>query len=66
MNLQKKPIYLRYFYKVESIELSDGLDINDKGEGMLTVTCRFLVDTVGWMVIPYPGEGNIVGMCLEK
>lgn len=62
----EKPIYLRYFYKVESIELSDGLDINDKGEGMLTVTRRFLVDIVGWMVIPYPGEGNTVGMCLEK
>lgn len=43
----EKPIYLRYVYKVESIELSDRLDINDKGEGMAIIAHRFLVGTVG-------------------
>ena len=62
----EKPIYLRYVYKVESIELSEGLYISDKGEGMSIITHRFLVGTVGWMVIPYHGEGNTAGTCLVR
>lgn len=59
-------MYLKYVYKVELIELSDGLNIKDKREEDVNMFFRFLVDVVGWLVILYFGEGDIVGICLEE
>lgn len=59
-------MYLKYVYKVELIELSDGLNIKDKREEDVNMFFRFLVDVVGWLVILYFGEGDIEGICLEE
>lgn len=62
----EKSMYLKYVHKVESIELSDGLNIKDKREEDVNMSPRFLVDAAGWLVILYPGEGDTAGTCLEE
>lgn len=48
------PIYLRYIYKGESIELKARLDVKDKGQGEVKIDSQVSTHAVGWMVLLYP------------
>ena len=48
------PIYLRYIYKGESIELRARLDVKGKGEGDVKNDSQVSIHAFGWMVLPYP------------